>query len=161
MILLEQIKCQCQKAKGKKMSTLWRLLQSFVEKSQLVCRQGNTSILKHAYLDFKKCLVGQKLLLNTLHTYFSDFNCRTYWSVNSNTIRCRNSELVDLRRTELGFLSYLFCFFNWVIHGWWHRFGSVVYGCLFWFLLNQHSAAQQSEPVLLPVWMSSSINNPA
>ena len=31
---------------------------------------------------------------------------------------------------------------SWVINGWWHRLGSFVYGCLFWFLLNQHSAAQ-------------------
>ena len=31
---------------------------------------------------------------------------------------------------------------SWVINGWWHRFASVNYGCLFWFSLNQHSAAQ-------------------
>ena len=31
---------------------------------------------------------------------------------------------------------------SWVINGWWHWFGSVIYGRLFWFSLNQHSAAQ-------------------
>ena len=51
--------------------------------------------------------------------------------------------------------------FGWVINGWWHRFGSVGYSRLFWFSLNQCSAAQQSEPVLLPVLMSSPINDPA
>ena len=28
---------------------------------------------------------------------------------------------------------------NWVIMGWWHWFGSVFYGRLFWFSINQHS----------------------
>ena len=31
---------------------------------------------------------------------------------------------------------------SWVINGWWHQFGSVVYDRLFWFSLNQRSAAQ-------------------
>ena len=31
---------------------------------------------------------------------------------------------------------------SWVINGWWNRLGSVVYGRLFWFLLNQRSTAQ-------------------
>ena len=31
---------------------------------------------------------------------------------------------------------------SWVINRWWHQFGSVVYGHLFWFPLNQCSAAQ-------------------
>ena len=31
---------------------------------------------------------------------------------------------------------------SWVINEWWHQFGSIVYGRLFWFLLNQRSAAQ-------------------
>ena len=48
---------------------------------------------------------------------------------------------------------------SWVINGWWFR--SVVYGHLFWFSLIQCSAAQWSEPVLLPVSMSSPINDPA
>ena len=61
----------------KKLSPLQRLHQYFAEKFQLVCRQGNTSILKHAYLYFKKCQVGQNFLLDLLHTYFSDCTCRT------------------------------------------------------------------------------------
>ena len=46
-----------------------------------------------------------------------------------------------------------------MINKWWHWFWSVVYGLLFWLLLNQCSKAQKSEPLLLPVSMSSPINN--
>ena len=74
------------------------------------------------------------------------------WKIKKIRFERPKSDVLLLQRTQCDqkifkvvlpsyeFMRYIFV--SWVINGWWHRFVSVVFVHLFWFSLNQHSAAQ-------------------
>ena len=53
-----------------------------------------------------------------------------WWSLNKAPM-----VVLELKKINISILT-------WVINGWWRQVVFVMYGCLFWFALNQRSAAQ-------------------